>query len=48
MTPSTKDDGVVSKIIGFLDHFSIAKTARDKKLLEVAEDVMAEEKKETK
>lgn len=45
MTPSTKDDGVVSKIIGFLDHFSIAKTARDKKLLEVAEDVM-EQKKE--
>lgn len=48
MTKTTKDDGVVSKIIGFLDHFSVAKTARDKALIEVAEAVMGEEKKEIK
>ena len=44
MTPSTKDDGVVAKIISFLDHFSIAKTKRDKELLEIADEVIKEEK----
>ena len=46
LTPNTKDDSVVSKIVSFLDKFSIAKTARDKQLIEVAEDVMSQEKKE--
>ena len=46
MTPSTKDEGVLAKIVQFLDHFSIAKTARDKKLIEVAEDILDQEKKE--
>ena len=44
LTPNTKDDSVVSKIVSFLDKFSIAKTARDKQLIEVAEDVLKEKK----
>ena len=48
LTPNTKDDGIVAKIIGVLDHLSIAKTKRDKELLEVAQDVLNGEKKEEK
>ena len=44
MTPNTKDEGVLAKIVSILDHFSVAKTARDKKLIEVAEDVLNEKK----
>lgn len=36
LTPNTKDDEVLTKIIGFLDHFSVVKTAKDKDLLERA------------
>jgi len=39
LTPSTKDDGVVEKIIDFLDHFSIVKTARDKQMIEIAKEI---------
>ena len=37
LTPTTKDDSVLRKIIKFLDHFSIFKTADDKELIERAE-----------
>lgn len=46
MTPNTKDDSFLSKVVNFLDNFSIAKTARDKKLIEVAQDILDEQKKE--
>lgn len=36
LTPNTKDDEIVSKIIKFLDSFSVVKTAKDKDLLERA------------
>jgi len=36
LTPNTKDDEVLMKIIGFLDHFSVVKTAKDKDLIERA------------
>ncbi len=36
LTPNTKDDEVLTKIIGFLDHFSVVKTAKDKDLIERA------------
>ena len=36
LTPSTKDNEVLGKIINFLDNFSIAKTADDKKYIEDA------------
>ncbi|NBK22025.1 MAG: hypothetical protein EOM68_08370 [Spirochaetia bacterium] len=36
LTPSTKDNEVLNKIITFLDRFSIAKTADDKKYIEDA------------
>jgi len=48
LTPNTKDDGIVSKIINFLDHFSIAKTERDKELIKIGKDVIEEEEKEIK
>ncbi len=48
LTPSTKDEGVLAKIVSILDHFSVAKTARDKKLIEVAEDILDQEDKESK
>ena len=36
ITPNTKDDEIVSKIINFLDNFSVVKTAKDRDLLERA------------
>lgn len=45
LTPTTKDDSVLGKIIAFLDHFSIVKTANDKKLIEIAKDNLKEEGK---
>lgn len=38
LTPTTKDDSVLGKIINFIDNFSLAKTANDKKLIEIAKD----------
>ena len=38
LTPSTKDNEILSKIIGFLDKFSIAKTADDKKCIQEAKE----------
>ena len=36
LTPSTKDNEILGKIISFLDKFSIAKTADDRKCIEDA------------
>ncbi|MBQ3317957.1 MAG: hypothetical protein IJG69_08480 [Spirochaetales bacterium] len=36
VTPTTKDEEFLGKLIKFLDHFSIAKTANDKKYIEDA------------
>ena len=38
ITPSTKDNEILSRIINFLDKFSIAKTADDKKAIENAKE----------
>lgn len=46
LTPNTKDDGIVAKIIKVLDYFSIVKTARDKKMISFAEDILNEKKEE--
>lgn len=48
LTPTTKDDSVLGKIIGFIDHFSIAKTANDKKLIEIAKENLEKEPNEKK
>lgn len=40
LTPTTKDDSVLGKIIGVIDHLSLAKTANDKKLIEIAKENM--------
>ena len=40
LTPTTKDDSILGKIIAFIDHFSLAKTANDKKLIEIAKENM--------
>jgi len=45
LTPSTKDDGVVRKIINFLDNFSLVKTADDKELIRQAESKLKDEEK---
>jgi len=44
LTPTTKDDSILGKIIAFIDHFSIAKTANDKKLIEIAKENLVEKK----
>lgn len=44
LTPNTTDDSFIARIVSILDHFSVAKTARDKKLIEVAQDVLKEKK----
>jgi len=47
-TPTTKDDSVMHKIISFIDHFSLAKTADDKALIEVAKHIDESKKEEAK
>lgn len=42
LTPNTKDEEVLTKIIGFLDNFSVVKTAKDKDLIERAKKNMGE------
>ena len=44
LTPTTKDDSFLGKVIAFIDNFSIAKTANDKKLIEIAKDNLKDEK----
>lgn len=39
LTPNTKDDVILDKIISFLDNLSIAKTEKDKELIEFAKNV---------
>ena len=45
LTPTTKDDSVLGKIIALIDHLSIAKTANDKELIEIAKDNLKKEAK---
>ena len=40
LTPTTKDDSVMGKIVGVLDRLSIAKTANDKALIEMAKSYL--------
>ena len=46
-TPNKDDDKVLSKILGFLDHLSIAKTSEDKQLIELAKKILNKEGQET-
>ena len=45
LTPTTKDDSFLGKVIGVIDHLSLAKTANDKKLIEIAKDNLKKEAK---
>lgn len=40
LTPTTKDDSIMGKIVGVLDRLSIAKTANDKALIEMAKSYL--------
>ena len=40
LTPNTKDDSVLGKIVGLLDRLSVAKTANDKALIEIAKSYL--------
>ena len=40
LTPTIKDDSVLGKIVGVLDKLSIAKTANDKALIEMAKSYL--------
>lgn len=40
LTPTTKDDSIMGKIVGVLDKLSIAKTANDKALIEMAKSYL--------
>ena len=42
LTPTTKDDSVMRKIINFLDHFSIFDTADNKELIDRAKKTIGE------
>ena len=42
LTPTTKDDSVMRKVINFLDHFSIFDTADNKELIERAKKTIGE------
>lgn len=42
LTPTTKDDSVMRKIINFLDHFSIFDTADNKELIERSKKTLGE------
>lgn len=43
LTPTTKDDSFLRKVIKILDYFSLAKTADDKKYIEDAKKHLGEE-----
>lgn len=45
LTPNEKDDAIVTKIVNVLDHFSVAKTENDKKMIEIAKDYLNKESK---
>ena len=40
MTPSTKDDGFIAKVVYWLDKLSVCQSQRNKKLLEIAEEIV--------
>lgn len=46
LTPTTKDDSVMGKIVGVLDKLSIAKTANDKALIDMAKSYLPAEQNE--
>ena len=46
LTPSTKDDSVMGKIVNILDRLSIAKTANDKAMIEMAKSYLPSDQSE--
>ena len=46
LTPNTKDDSVLGKIVGILDKLSIAKTANDKALIDMAKSYLPSDQNE--
>ncbi len=42
LTPTTKDDSFMRKVINFLDHFSIFDTADNKELIERSKKTLGE------
>ena len=46
LTPNTKDDSVMGKIVGVLDKLSIAKTANDKALIDMAKSYLPSDQDE--
>ena len=48
LTPTTKDDSVLGKIVGVLDKLSIAKTANDKAMINIAKSYLPSDQSEEK
>lgn len=48
LTPTTKDDSVLGKIVGILDKISIAKTANDKAMINIAKSYLPSDQSEDK
>ena len=48
LTPTTKDDSVLGKIVGILDKISIAKTANDKAMINIAKSYLPSDQAEDK
>ena len=46
LTPETKDNSILKKIIDLLDNLSVAKTDSDKKLIEMAKENLKEQENE--
>ena len=46
LTPSTKDDSVMGKIVNILDKLSVAKTANDKAMIEMAKSYLPSDQNE--
>jgi hypothetical protein len=45
LTPTTKDDSFMRKVVNFFDHFSIFDTADNKALIERSKKILGEESK---
>lgn len=48
LTPTTKDDSFLGKLVGFLDKISIAKTANDKAMINIAKSYLPSDQTEEK
>lgn len=48
LTPTTKDDSILGKIVGILDKISIAKTANDKAMINIAKSYLPSDQAEDK